>query len=174
MHEQHGVQLLYTKSWWAKEHAKTILYGKPEDSYQLLPAYFHLLKCIKGFQTVIWLVISIDATHLNSAFKGVIYVASCKDVDEHAYPIAFGVGDGETENSWTWFLERLREAIGEVGRMIFVFDRHASIAKALSIVYPNVPHCICFFHLKQNLKPKLKGWKEVLDVYYKAAYCSTS
>ncbi|KAK2659610.1 hypothetical protein Ddye_006143 [Dipteronia dyeriana] len=94
--------------------------------------------------------------------------------DEHAYPIAFGVGDGETENSWTWFLERLREVIGEVGGMIFIFDRHASITKALSIVYPNVPHCICFFHLKQNLKPRLKGRKEVLDVYYKETYCSTS
>ncbi|KAK2658927.1 hypothetical protein Ddye_005460 [Dipteronia dyeriana] len=44
MLEQHGVQLLYTKAWRAKEHAKTILYGKPEDSYQLLPVYFHLLK----------------------------------------------------------------------------------------------------------------------------------
>ncbi|KAK2646235.1 hypothetical protein Ddye_021430 [Dipteronia dyeriana] len=201
MHEQHGVQLLYTKAWRAKEHAKTILYGKPEDSYQLLPAYFHLLKvtnlgtltaihtdlnnnflyaffalgqCIKGFQTVIRPVITIDATHLKGAFDGVIYVASCKDEDEHAYPEAFGVGDGETENSWTWFLERLREAIREVGGMLFVFDRHASIAKALSIVYPNVPHCICFFHLKQNLNPRLKGWKEVLDVYCKAAYCSTS
>ncbi|KAK2642326.1 hypothetical protein Ddye_024089 [Dipteronia dyeriana] len=148
---------------------------KPEDSYQLLPAYFHLLKvtnpgtlmaihtdlnnnflysffalgqCIKGFQTVIRQVIDINATHLK--------------------------GDGETENSWTWFLERLREEIGEVGGMLFVFDHHASIDKALSIVYPNVPHCICFFHLKQNLKPRLKGQKEVLEVYYKTAYCSTS
>ncbi|KAK2655792.1 hypothetical protein Ddye_008844 [Dipteronia dyeriana] len=87
-----------------KEHAKTILYGKPEDSYQLLPAYFHLLKvtnpgtltaihtdlnnnflyaffalgqCIKGFQTVIRPVIAIDATHLKGAFEGFIYVASC-------------------------------------------------------------------------------------------------
>ncbi|KAK2661814.1 hypothetical protein Ddye_000388 [Dipteronia dyeriana] len=184
-----------------KGDAKTILYGKPEDSYQLLPAYFHLLKvtnpgtltvihtdlnnnflyaffalgqCIKGFQTVIRPVVAIDATHLKGAFEGVIYVSSCKDGDEHAYPIAFGVGDGETENSWTWFLERLREAIVEVGGMLFVSYRHASIAKALSILYPNVPRCICFFHLKQNLKPRLKGQKEVLDVYYKAAYCSTS
>ncbi|KAK0605765.1 hypothetical protein LWI29_030510 [Acer saccharum] len=35
MREQHGVQLLYTKAWWAKEHAKNVLYRKPEDSYQL-------------------------------------------------------------------------------------------------------------------------------------------
>ncbi|KAK1556754.1 hypothetical protein Q3G72_011463 [Acer saccharum] len=157
MHEQHGVQLLYTTAWRAKEHAKNILYGKPEDSYQLLPAYFHLLKvtnlgtltaihtdennnflytffslgqCIKGFQTVIRSVIAIDATHLNGAFEGVIYVASCKDGDEHAYPIAFGVGDGEVESSWIWFLERLREAIGEVEGMLLVSDRHVSIAKA--------------------------------------------
>ncbi|KAK0603383.1 hypothetical protein LWI29_004368 [Acer saccharum] len=42
--EQHGVQLLYTKAWRANEHAKNVLYRKPEDSYQLLHAYFHLLK----------------------------------------------------------------------------------------------------------------------------------
>ncbi|KAK2651652.1 hypothetical protein Ddye_011508 [Dipteronia dyeriana] len=108
-----------------------------------LYAFFALVQCIKGFQTVIRPVITIDAIHLKGAYEGVIYVASCKDGDEHAYPIAFGVGDGEVENSWTWFLKRPREAIRG---MLFIFDRHASIAKALSIVYPNVPHCICFFH----------------------------
>ncbi|KAK1586897.1 hypothetical protein Q3G72_007335 [Acer saccharum] len=201
MREQHGVQLLYTTAWRVKEHAKNVLYGKPKDSYQLLPVYFHLLKvtnsdtlmaihtdknnnflyaffslgqCIMGFQTVIRLVITIDAIYLKGAFEGVTYVASCKDGDKLAYPIAFGVGDDEAESSWIWFLEHLREAIGEVEGMLLVSDHHASIGKAMSIVYPNVPHCICFFHLKQNLKTRLKGRKEVLDIYYRAAYCSTS
>jgi len=145
-----------------------------DENNNFLYAFFSLGQCIKGFQTVIRPVIAIDATHLKGAFEGVIYVASCKDGDEHAYPIAFGVGDGEAESSWIWFLERLREAIGEVEGMLLVSDRHASIAKAVSIVYPNVPHCICFFHLKQNLKSRLKGRKELLDIYYRAAYCSTS
>ncbi|KAK2634456.1 hypothetical protein Ddye_029248 [Dipteronia dyeriana] len=93
----------------------------------------HFRKCIKGFLTVIHPVIAIDATHLNGAFKGAIYVALCKDGDEHAYPIAFGIGVGEIESFWTWFLERLREAIREVTAMLFVFDRHANITKALSL-----------------------------------------
>ncbi|KAK2645303.1 hypothetical protein Ddye_020498 [Dipteronia dyeriana] len=117
-----------------------------------LYAFFALGQCIKGFQTVIRPFIVIDATHLKGAFEGVIYVASCKDGDEHAYHIAFGVGNGEIENSWTWFLERLREAIGEVGGMIFVSDSHANIAKALSIVYPNVPHSYCSTSKQFNLE----------------------
>ncbi|KAK2652749.1 hypothetical protein Ddye_012605 [Dipteronia dyeriana] len=114
MREQYGVQLLYTKAWRTKKHAYFHLYGKPEDSYQLLPTYFHLLK-----------------------------------VTNHGTLVAIHM---DLNNNFLY----------------------AFFALALSIVYPNVPHCICFSHLKQNLKPRLKGRKEVLDVYYKAAYCSTS
>ncbi|KAK3189287.1 hypothetical protein Dsin_028848 [Dipteronia sinensis] len=46
-----------------------------------------------GFEKVIWSMISIDATHLKGAHDGVIYVAICKDRDDHAYPLAFGVGE---------------------------------------------------------------------------------
>ena len=47
--------------------------------------------------------------------------------------------------------------------LVFVSDRHANIATSLHIVYPNVPHCICYFHLKKNLSGGLKGRKEMLD-----------
>ena len=106
-----------------------------------------------------------------------IFVAACKDGEEMIYPIAFGFGDGESDNSWTWFLSRLREIIG--GRhhlpsdLIIVSDRHKSITNVMGDVFPEVPHVFCFFHLKQNLKKHFRKQKDVEDMFYLAAYCYT-
>ncbi|KAL5810448.1 hypothetical protein ACOSQ3_027157 [Xanthoceras sorbifolium] len=197
MREQHGVQLMYTKAWRSKEHAEKILYGKPEDSYSLLTSYFHMLRltnpgtvtavqtnensqflysflalgpCIHGFRSVIRPVIAIDATHLKGAFFGVIYVATSKDGDEMCYPLAFGFGDGESEEGWTCFLRHLREAYGNPTNLVIVSDRHKSIAKTMSSVYPSVPHLVCYYHLKQNLKNHCRGRKDIMELYAKAAY----
>ncbi|KAK3212822.1 hypothetical protein Dsin_017528 [Dipteronia sinensis] len=83
MCEQHGVQLLYTKAWRAKENVKIVLYGKPEDSYQLLPAYFHLLKVtnlgtLRQFTRMRTIISCMLSFHLVSALRGFrqLYVQS--------------------------------------------------------------------------------------------------
>jgi len=43
-----------------------------------------------------------------------ILVATGRDGNNNIYPIAFGLVDKEDKASWTWFLNQLKAAIGEV------------------------------------------------------------
>ncbi|TXG62181.1 hypothetical protein EZV62_013544 [Acer yangbiense] len=44
MQVEYGLRLNYTKAWKTKEHAENNVFGPPDMSYQLLPAYCHELK----------------------------------------------------------------------------------------------------------------------------------
>ncbi|KAK2659253.1 hypothetical protein Ddye_005786 [Dipteronia dyeriana] len=108
-----------------------------QESFQLMPLYLYMLEqanpgtvtkvetnsenkfmycfmcigaCIEGFRKAIRPVIAIDGTHLKGSYKGVIFVAACKDGNNKIFPLAFGIGDKENEESWTWFLTELHKA----------------------------------------------------------------
>ena len=56
-------------------------------------------------------------------------------------------------------MTKLWEAIGEIDDLVFVCDKHESIRKALSSVFPNDHHRACIFHLSQNLRHYFKHEK---------------
>ncbi|XP_017979855.1 PREDICTED: uncharacterized protein LOC108662786 [Theobroma cacao] len=100
--------------------------------------------------------VAIDATHLKGRFKGILFVAVCKDVNECVCPIAFGIGHVEDENSWMWFLSKLRDAVGCLENTMFIFDQHLNIKKVIQNAYPEAHHGLCEYHLKKNFKNKFK------------------
>ncbi|KAL5844099.1 hypothetical protein ACOSQ3_010136 [Xanthoceras sorbifolium] len=54
--------------------------------------------------------------------------------------------------------------------LVIVSDQHKSISNAMAIIYPRVPHGVCIFHLKQNLKKCCRGCQDILDLCSKVAY----
>ncbi|TXG53206.1 hypothetical protein EZV62_022375 [Acer yangbiense] len=56
MQVEHGLHLLYTKAWRAKDHAEASIFGAPEESFKLLPAYCHRLKEVReeAFWRLLW------------------------------------------------------------------------------------------------------------------------
>ena len=52
-----------------------------------------------------------DATTLHGRFKGQLVAATAVDGHNWMFPIAFGDLEIESEESWTWFLENLRDLI---------------------------------------------------------------
>ncbi|GJY61737.1 phospholipase-like protein [Tanacetum coccineum] len=56
-------------------------------------------------------LIIIDAAHLKGTYLGTNLVAVGMDGNNQIIPIATGVSQGETGESWTWFLKRLKECI---------------------------------------------------------------
>ena len=101
-------------------------------------------------------VISVDATFLTSHFRGVLFIASTKDADNHIFPLGFGVGDSENNSSWHWFFKRLRSAIGVRSDLVIISDRHPGILNAVPLVYPEAEHVYCMYHLLKNLKTHVK------------------
>ncbi|KAK2635212.1 hypothetical protein Ddye_030004 [Dipteronia dyeriana] len=106
----------------AMQHARSTVYGKVDESYQFLSGYVHMLAqenpgtvtaietdehnrflyAFLGFRQSLHIV-SIDATHLKSDYKGVMFTATCKDGTDIVYPFAFGFWDGEIDEAWIGF-----------------------------------------------------------------------
>ncbi|KAK3221292.1 hypothetical protein Dsin_008317 [Dipteronia sinensis] len=184
MQVEHGLGLLYSKALRAKELAEQNVFGPPDLSYQLLPAYCHQLKCVNpgtvtaiktdgakkfeylfialsaslaGFQTSIQPAICIDATYLKGKFGGVMFIAACQDANNQVFPLAYGWGDVECEDSWTWFLKELKKAIGCPANCIIISDRSPAIKVAMGKEYPEITHGLCGFHMNMNLKNRFKS-----------------
>lgn len=127
MHEKYNILISYKKAWLAKEIAIKRVMGSYEDSYNQLPAYLHELRranpgtvtavlvnpktsrfercfvalgqCVRSFQTTLRRVLAIDGTHLKGKYKGVLFVATTLDGDNHIVPVAFGIRKSENNNS---------------------------------------------------------------------------
>ena len=194
MFHDYGIQMSYLKAWRCREKALEYTRGTPEFSYMKLPAYLYMLQqknpgtitdlyvederfkycfvslgaCRKGF-TFCRPVISIDGTFLKTKYGGIMLVAVAYDANNQLFPIAFGIVDSENNNSWTYFLQKLREAIGVVENLLFVSDRHQSIDHAVEIVFPEAVHCACYHHIIMNVNSKFKTdafHKQIWNVAY--------
>ncbi|GJU51370.1 transposase, MuDR, MULE transposase domain protein [Tanacetum coccineum] len=56
------------------------------------------------------------------------------DGNNQIIPIATSVSQGETGESWTWFLSKLKDCIGEVPNLEIISDRHYAIILACKTV----------------------------------------
>lgn len=109
-------------------------------------------------------VMSLDAAHMKSEWKGVLYVASVKTACDEIYPVAIGITrDNENEEGWTWFLGLLHSAI-EILVMdhphprvafkyfSFVSDRQKGLIQSLKTVFPQNHSWFCAIHIARNVE----------------------
>ncbi|XP_009780086.1 uncharacterized protein [Nicotiana sylvestris] len=101
-------------------------------------------------------IVVVGGTFLKSSHRGRLLTASAQDAAGKNFPLVYTVVDSENDASSEWFFEMFRQAFGERERMCVVSDRHASILRDASIVYPEVSHCVCIFHLWNNIKKQFK------------------
>ena len=85
-------------------------------------------------------VIDIDGTFLKGPYKSVLLVNMAQDGNSKCYSNTWGIVDSENEDSWTWFLRRLREVIGDTDELVFISDKAQSIKKVISTVYEREQH----------------------------------
>ncbi|XP_060969749.1 uncharacterized protein LOC133036977 [Cannabis sativa] len=142
MHKDYGIQMSYEKAWRCREKALHLARGTPEDSYSKLPSYLHMLQ-LRNPGT------STDFVVEDGRFNG----SGCRE----SFPIAFAIVDSENHNSWTYFMRKLKETIGDVENLAFVLDRHQSIVPALDIVFPDAHHGACYHHIIMNVNHKFKN-----------------
>ncbi|XP_017972972.1 PREDICTED: uncharacterized protein LOC108661351 [Theobroma cacao] len=135
MNRKWGLQCLYGKAWQAKEYAESLVFGPPRRVLQTPPLIFPYVET-----AVIRYVVVINATHLNGKFKSILFVAICKDVNGQIYPVAFGISHVKDKESWSWFLNQLRRAIGCPENAMFISDQHLSIKNAIEKVYKDAHH----------------------------------
>ncbi|XP_070005583.1 uncharacterized protein [Nicotiana sylvestris] len=136
-------------------------------------AFFALYASIKGCEFCKHNIV-VDGSFLKATYRGILLTACSQDVGGKILPLAYAIIDSENEASWRWFFESFKEAFGDRDGMCIVCDRNESIAKATLIVYPQVSHCVCIWHLWNNIKDRYKRSQEELrEIFFATARAYT-
>ncbi|GJY41465.1 transposase, MuDR, MULE transposase domain protein [Tanacetum coccineum] len=119
------------------------------------------LDSVQRFALYMRPLIKIDGAHLKGTYKGTNLLVVGMDANNQIIPLATGVSPGETIETWSWFLTKLKECIGKDPNMAIISDRHYAITTACANVFPTAFHGFCCRHLMMNCKfssDKLKAW----------------
>ena len=114
-------------------------------------------------------VISLDAAHLRSKYKGILYIASVLSGGDDIYPIGLMISSGnEDRKTWTKMLTLLKQACpiickqgfpcGQFKRnyadrtqFLFISDRDKGLKPALKEVFPDNYEMSCAKHIEANV-----------------------
>jgi hypothetical protein len=99
----------------------------------------------------------VDATTLNERFRGQL-VATCV-IDEHnwLFPVAYGVLEIESVESWIWFLQNLRQIIEFPDGLAIHTYACKGLETTVKDVFPRVEHRECMRHLAAHFN--LQGFR---------------
>jgi MULE transposase domain/MuDR family transposase len=148
---QHGLGVSLRQCYRAKQRALVIIEGEEKEQYLHIRDYCEalihwnlgttakvetdnsvfkryyicLVACKIGFLQGCRPIIGVDACHLKGRTSGQLMVAVGKDGNENMFPIAYAVVEGETKETWAWFLTLLIEDIESVEEYgwTFISDR---------------------------------------------------
>ena len=113
--------------------------------------------CWKGFLDGCRPYLAVDATALNGRFRGQLVAATAIDAHNWLFPVAYGVLEAESTESWKWFLQNLRHMIGFPNGLVIHTDACKGLEIAVDQVFPGVEHRECMRHLVANFGKLFKG-----------------
>ncbi|KAL3351948.1 hypothetical protein AABB24_020176 [Solanum stoloniferum] len=189
-----GCKVSYWKVWMGSEIAKSLVRGTHEHGYGVIDAYSHMLRTSNpGSKTALkidengrfkyffvaygaWIlgfaqmrkVIAVDGTFLRSKYGGVLLSTVAQDAENHIFPVAFCVVDSECDASYRYYFEQLRSFVLDTPELCIISDRHQSIRKMVSIVFPLAHYGCCMRHLGENIRNNFHN-ASVVYHFYKAA-----
>jgi hypothetical protein len=118
--------------------------------------------CLEGFHVGCMPYLSVDSTSLNGRWNGHLPSATGMDGHNWMYHVAFGFFEGESTDSWRWFLLQLHKAIGEPSPLAIHCDATKGLIATVRGVFPQAEMRECFRHLMQNY---MKQFPEKDHVY---------
>nr|KAJ0185232.1 hypothetical protein LSAT_V11C900480120 [Lactuca sativa] len=181
----------YKQAWHEKQYAMELLLGSSEECFSKLPIYFHNLKrhnlgivayiqtdfedcfeccfyaigsTIRAFKHFCRKVIIMDGPHLKGNH------IACNSYGWEKPDTAPCARNMQKRSlTWTWFLEKLYEWVGDCQELTFVTDRTDAIRVSIENVFPHDHHGLCAFHLLGNIvhrfginyKTKVLFWRFV-------------
>lgn len=204
IHKQYGITIPYKQAWRAKERGLAAIYGSSEEGYCLLPAYCNHIKrtnpgsvaqlftagsdhrfqrlfiafhaSIYGFVNGCLPLIGLGALQLKNKYLGTLLSATSFDGDGGLFPLAFGVVDVETDESWVWFLTELYKILemrtNIMPRLTILSDGRKEIVDAVERKFPTAAQGYSVKHLSEQIGEKFKN-SRLVQLLWKAALSIT-
>nr|GMD14537.1 uncharacterized protein LOC109164720 [Ipomoea batatas] len=124
-------------------------------------AFWAFKAAIDGFKYCLP-VITIDGTHLYGKYGGHLLLAVSMNGNKEIFPITYSIVDGETRDSWTWFMKLLAQHVfGDVEHICIISDRHGGIDVAFrdlpELSEPRIQRWYYLRHLRSNLMTRFKN-----------------
>lgn len=99
-------------------------------------------------------VVCVDATFLTGRYKGALMLAVGCGANSQLVPLAFGLVERESKDTWEWFMHHVRTKVFGPGKEVCVIsDRHKGILHAVKLEIPGHPlvkHRWCMRHSAAN------------------------
>ncbi|XP_062089370.1 uncharacterized protein LOC133795917 [Humulus lupulus] len=121
--------------------------------------YICLKACKEGFRSGCRPLIGLDGCFLKGYCKGFLLAAVGIDATNSMYPIAYVVCEKENTNTWSWFLELLKEDldIDRPSQFAMMSDRQKGLENAIASVFEGAEVRNCVRHLHSNFKKDHPG-----------------
>ncbi|XP_042012221.1 uncharacterized protein LOC121760648 [Salvia splendens] len=129
--------------------------------------------CKRGFLAGCRPLVGLDGCFLKGGYKAQLLVVVGIDPNDCIFPIAYGVVDVESKESWTWFVRNLSIDLNieNSGSWTFMSDKEKGLIAALDELMPSAEKRFCIRHLWKNLckTTTIKGGPELKDLLWNVA-----
>lgn len=112
--------------------------------------------------------VTIDATYKTNAHKlslvNIVGTSNSSSINQsnklQTFAIAAAFVSSETEETYTWVMEALRESVWPTGfgykvPAVFITDNERALRNTIDIVFPESNHLLCSWHLWNTMSTKL-------------------
>ncbi|XP_070014721.1 uncharacterized protein [Nicotiana sylvestris] len=145
-----GIDIGYHKAWRAIQKSVACIRGTPEENYQILPSYLHIM-----------------------VRKNPGKYTSIKRDGQNRFAYMFfapatSIADSKNNEAYIWFFREMRKVIQVRRELVFLSDRNQSIANGIRKVFPEAHHGICLYHFEKNLKQR-HAKATVINLFQSAA-----
>ncbi|XP_076933554.1 uncharacterized protein LOC143599494 [Bidens hawaiensis] len=137
----------------AKSYAHRMLHGSMRDHYSQIASYVASLKDanpsstfeLRGFLAGCKKVLCLDGCFLKTFLGDMLLAAIGRDGNDQMYPLAWAVVEGETNDSWEWFMDQLGRCldINDGGNgWTLISDQQKGLVNSVSLVWKKAEHRI--------------------------------
>ncbi|GJX48841.1 mutator type transposase [Tanacetum coccineum] len=117
----------------------------------------------EGFKACMRQFLGFDGTFMKGPFLGKMLTAVGVEPNNGIYPLAYGIVETESRESWTWFLQHLKEDLDlqDNSNFTFISDRQKGIIPAIAELFSAAEYRYCLRHILENRKLRLETWRQV-------------
>ncbi|CAI9109427.1 OLC1v1009248C1 [Oldenlandia corymbosa var. corymbosa] len=155
--KKYSIWMIDYEGYKARKLAMRIAFGNQADQFEKLNVYVNeVLRSNPGSTCLLKIVIYLDGTFLKGGSKGLGMLLTTVGIDPNngIYPVAWAVAEGETEESWEWFLRILKGDL-EIDydfEWTVMSDKQKGLIQVVKSVFPRADHRFCVKHMHPNFQ----------------------